>query len=296
MPIHQFDFDDINNPRKMTDQRFDPRSRTEDVERRPNPTTLPVAHEAKPRDDILFERQNVNMPEEIHEILPQGYRTMDRGIKNYFSGIQVPTRDSVRLMGVRVSGGDKPYLVWAQDLKRGRVQLPVMAIKRESDEHNPMKFNPAHFHYMSKRFLDPDGTRVALAYRPVPSLISYTLSVWAEHKRDLEYIFYQVRARFNPVASFMVEDEHLRGEVFMKYNGMTVAVDDEVPADQRQNKRYDYSITMEGWLPLPEKVVPTVLGRVTSFREHSGKIPKGDVLDIVHGKDVLNVAQLRIGD
>jgi hypothetical protein len=293
MPVHEFDFDDSNNPRKMTDQRFDPRNRTEGVERRPNSTVLPVAHEAKPRDDILFERQNVNISEEIHEILPQGYRTMDRGIKNYFSGIQVPTKDSVRLMGVRISGGDKPYLVWAQDLRRGRVQLPVMAIRREGDEHNPMKFNPAHLHYMSKRFLDPDGTRVALAYRPVPALISYTLSAWAEHKRDLEYIFYQIRARFNPIASFMVEDEHIRGEVIMKYEGMTVAVDDEVPADQRQNKRYDYSITMEGWLPLPEKVVPTVLGRVTSFREHSSKIPKGDVLDVIHGKDVLNVAQLR---
>lgn len=294
-PIYEFDFS--NDPqaiRNLTDMKFDPRSPTrEDVEPRPKIPTLPPAMDAKPRDDLWFERQNVDIAEEIREVLPQGYRTMDRGIKNYFAGIQIPTKDDVRLMQVRITGGDKPYLVWAQDLRRGRVLLPVMAIKREDEEDNPMKFSPAHFHYMSKRFLDPSGTRVALTFRPVPSLIKYTLSVWAEHKRDLSYALYQIRTRFNPVAEFMVEDEHLRGSVFMKYNGMTSVIDDEVPADQRANKRYDFSITMEGWLPLPEKVVPTILGRVTTLREGVNKIPTGDVLEVVSGKDVLNTAQIR---
>ena len=291
MPIYDFNF---SSPRNMTDQRFDPRSRTEEnVEKRPAIAPLIIAADAKPRDDIWFERQNIDMAEEIHEILPQGYRTMDRGLKNYFSGMQVPTTDGIRLMQVRMSGGDKPYLVWAQDLRRGRVQLPVMSVKRETDEHNPMKYSPANFHYMARRFLDPSGTRIALTYRPVASLIKYSLSVWAEHKRDLEYILYQLRARFNPSAEFMVEDEHLRGSVFMKYNGMTSAIDDEMPADQRSNKRYDFSITMEGWLPLPEKTVPSILGRVTTLHEDTGKIPTGDILEGVTGKDMLNVAQIR---
>lgn len=295
MTIHEFEF--VDTPRSMTDQQYTPRSRNkEDQEPRPKQTTLPVAQEAKPRDDIFFERLNVNVAEEIHEILPQGFRTMDRGIKNYFMGMKVPTNDGARLLQVRITGGDKPYLVWAQDLKRGRVRLPIMAIKREDDSHNPMKYSPAHWHYMSKRFLDPSGTRIALAFRPVPSLINYTLSIWAEHKRDLEYVFYQVRTRFNPVAEFLVEDEHIRGSVFMKYNGMTVASDDEVPADQRQNKRYDISVEMEGWLPLPEKVVPSILGRVGSFKEGVSKIPTGEVLETILGKQILNAAQIRRND
>ena len=291
MTIHNFD--NVENPRKMVDQQFAPRSPNLDEQPRPNQTTLPVAIDAKPSDDILFERMNINVAEEVREILPQGYRTMDRGIKNYFSGIQVPTKDGSRIMQVRITGGDKPYLIWAQDLKRGRVYLPVMAIKRSDDAHYESKFSPAYYHYMSKRYLDPSGTRIALAYRPVPSLINYTLSIWAEHKRDLEYIFYQIRTRFNPCAEFFAEDEHLRGSVFMKYNGMTVASDDEVPADQRQNKRYDITIVMEGWIPLPEKIVPSIVGRVASFKEGIAKIPKGEVLDVILGKQILNTAQIK---
>jgi hypothetical protein len=213
---------------------------------------------------------------------------MDRGIKNYFSGMQVPTKNGIKMMSVRISGGDKPYLIWAQDLSLGRVTLPVMSIKRESDEFNFEKFSPAHTHYMSKRFLDPEGTKIALAYRPVPALINYSLSVWAEHKRDLEYIKYQIQTRFHPIAEYMVEDEHLRGSIVLKWNGMTPQVDDELPPDQRANKRYDYSITMEGWLPLPEKIVPSILGRAIALKEDTGAI-----LDVAAGKDVLSVAQIR---
>jgi hypothetical protein len=176
-------------------------------------------------------------------------------------------------MQVRVSGGDKPYLIWAPDLRRGRVTLPVMSIRRESDEFYFPKFSPAHFHYMAKKFVDSERSRVELIYRPVPTLINYSLSVWAEHKIDLEYIQYQIKIRFNPVAEFFVEDDHIRGTVFVKCTGMSSAVDDDVPADQRQNKRYDFTMTMEGWLPLPTKVVPTILGRVLTFKEQLGPEP-----------------------
>jgi hypothetical protein len=291
--IYNFEFDQSTNPTKLTDQRFDQKDEDGRLQRRPATSAIPTAIDAEKRTTLWFERQNVNLPEEIREFLPIGYRTMDRGLKNYFSGIQVPTKDGIKMMGVRISGGDKPYLVWAQDLRLGRVTLPVMSVRRENDEFNFQKFSPAHFHWMSKRFLDPEGTRIALAYRPIPSLINYSLSVWAEHKRDLEYINYQVRTRFNPVAEFMVEDEHMRGSVFLKYSGMTVSVDDEMPPDQRANKRYDYSIQMEGWLPIPEKVVPSILGRVMSLKDGTKSLVTGEILDVVLGKDVLNTAQVR---
>lgn len=256
------------------------------------PAVFTKMKEETKRTTIWFEDQNINKAEEVREILPQGFRTMDRGIKNYFAGIRVPTKDGVRLMQVRVSGGDKPYLIWAQDLKRGRVNLPVMSIKREGEEQFMEKFSPAHYHYFQKRFIDSDMTRIALSYRPIPVKINYALSVWAEHKRDLEYITYQVRSRFHPIAEFLVEDEYLRFSIIMHYNGMTPAVDDEIPPDQRANKRYDFSIQVEGYLPLPEKVVPSILGRVTSFRDGS-IMNYGDVLQNIHGKMVLSSVQVR---
>jgi hypothetical protein len=293
VPIYDFDFARMS-PKAWTDQRFSPKDGKGRPEKRlAIAQRAEVGYEAKPKEDIWFERQNVDIAQEVHEILPQGYRTMDRGMKNYFSGMPVPTKDGLRLLQVRLSGGDKPYLIWAQDLKVGRVKLPVMAIRRENDEHYPMKFSPAHGHWMAKRYLDSECSRIALSYRPVSALIGYTLSVWAEHKRDLEYINYQLRRRFHPVAEFMVEDEHLRGSVFIKYNGMTVAVDDEVPADQRSNKRYDYNLQIEGWMPLPEKVVPSILGQVTSLREGVGRLNTGELLETFSGKSDLPLVQIK---
>jgi len=293
MPVYKFDYDDGQNPQKMVDQRSLPRDSQGERTIPRSIAQFPIRDTA-PRDDIWFERQNVNLAEEIHESLTPGYRAMDRGIKNYFSGMQVPTKDGSRIMQVRVSGGDKPYLIWAQDLKRGRVSLPVMSIKRESDEFFFPKFSPAHFHHMARRYLDSQATRMELIFRPVPTLINYSLSVWGEHKRDIEYIQYQFKIRFNPAAEFYVEDEHIRGTVFMKCTGMTNAVDDDVPADQRANKRYDFAVTMEGWLPLPTKVVPTILGRVLTLKERIGSEEAyGSFLENVLGKQDAPVINVR---
>ena len=282
MSIHSFDFDNgvIADGKKLTSIQFDP-MHGDEIERQPQIAQSFGEYTRKTK--LWFEDQNIDGTTEIREILPQGLRTMDRGIKNYFSGIKVPTAGGVKLMGVRISGGDKPYLTWAQDLKRGRVTLPVMAIKREGDEPFPEKYSPAHYHYMNKRFLGPEMTHISLGYRPLPLKINYTLSVWAEHRRDLEYIFYQVRTRFHPTAAFYVEDEHMRAELIMHYNGMSSAVDDETPPDQRQNKRYDYNIMMEGYLPLPNRVVPSILGKVTTLKD-GGERFFGDVLQTMEGK------------
>ena len=286
MSIYNFSWDDSPNPQKLTDMNLRPKTAEGKKEEQPaiptSPPALPIAG-GQQRTDLWFERQNVSLAEEIKDNLPQGYRTMDRGLKNYFAGMQIPTKDGIKMMGVRVSGGDKPYLVWAQDLRMGRVTLPCMSISRESDADYPQKYSPAYGHWMSKRFLNQEGSRVALIPRPVPALINYTLSVWAEHKRDLEYIFTQVRTRFNPIAEFFCEDEFLRGGVILRYNGQTVKVDTDIPADQRSNKRYDFAVTMEGWLPLPERMMPTILGRVTSLED--GLIPtRATVLDVISGK------------
>jgi len=280
MALYAFDFNH-SDARKLQTTQLQPLQQDGSIERRP--AIAQAFKTSIKKDDIWFEKQNINFVEEVRDILPQGYKTMDRGIKNYFSGIRVPTKDGLKMMGVRISGGDKPYLVWAQDLRRGRMVLPIMSIKRDNEEFFVEKFSPAHYHYFGKRFLDQDCTRIALSYRPIPCKITYTLSLWAEFKRDLEYILYQIRSRFHPIAEFKIEYEHNRMSLILHYNGMTTAFDDEVPADQRANKRYDVSLMMEGYLPLPEKVVPSILGRVVTMKD-GGALHYGDVLQNMQGK------------
>jgi hypothetical protein len=112
--------------------------------------------------------------------------------------------------------------------------------------------------------------RVAKVYRPVPFLVDYNLLVWAEEKMDLEFILYQVMIRFNPLAEFIMFDEHIQGAVQLRFGGYTDASDKEAPFDQQQLKRYEFKMTAEAWLPLPEKIVPTVLGTNTVLREGRG--------------------------
>lgn len=283
MSVYEFDFGDMN-PQKWVNQDRDPKDAEGLLELNPNMPKFPIVGvDNVPRDDIFFERLNIDISQEVHEILPSGFRTMDRGVKNFFSNWPIPTTNGLKMMQVRIAGGDKPYLTWAQDLKRGRITLPVMAIKRENSTFHAEKFSPEG-HYTSMRYLGVDRSRIAGAFRPVPALITYTCSTWAEHKKDLEIINYQFLRKFNPAAEFVIEDEHLRGSVFMKCDDSSCLVDDEVPPDQRQNKRMDYRITIEGWLPLPEKFVPTILGQVVCLKEGESKYAGGTVLDTWRGK------------
>jgi hypothetical protein len=69
----------------------------------------------------------------------------------------------------------------------------------------------------------------------------------------------------------------------MHFNGATPHVDDDVPADTRGNKRYDFAIQIEGYLPLPEKVVPSILGKVTTLKD-GGEQSYGTVLQTIQGR------------
>ncbi len=285
LPAYNFDFSQNADAKVFSDQQFTPLNRKGDIERLPEISPSPLRNLEGMKRTRLFNQQNVDISEEIREMLPQGFRTMDRGIKNYFNGIRVPTKDGIKMMQTRISGGDKPYLIWAQDIKRGRVSLPVMSIKRENQEYFVEKFSTPHGLYFRKRFANCEGSSIVLTNRPVPCKVNYSLSVWAEHKRDLEYIQYQIVTRFNPIAEFLTEDEYLKMTLVLHYDGMTTAVDDEVPPDQRQNKRYDYNIHMEGYLPLPERIVPSILGRVTTLRDGNQQT-FGEILQEIQGKGV----------
>jgi hypothetical protein len=210
-------------------------------------------------------------PSHLEEFLIPGFRSLDDAMKQYFSGIRVPTKDSYRFMRTKIAGGDKSLLLWKDDLKEGRARLPLAAISREGAEFNAEKFSPPH-HPMSTRFLSRRGDQAAMVFRPTPWLVEYNLTIWAEHKRDAEYILYQILSRFNPLAEFRMSDGKIDGSVQLRFGGSTDASDKETGFDQNANVRYEVTATAEAWLPLPEKIVKTVLGRVTTLQEKLGEI------------------------
>lgn len=210
-------------------------------------------------------------PYHTEEFLIPGFRSLDEAMKLYFSGLRVPTKDSYRFMRVKIAGGDKSLLSWADDLKEGRAKLPVASISREGHEFLPEKFSPAYAP-IGKRFVSSRGDQIALTYRPVPYLVSYNITIWTERKRDMEYIMYQIMTRFNPMAEFRMTDGKVAGSVQLRYGNVTDASDKEMGFDQYATVRYELTTQAEAWLPLPERIVKTVMGRVGNVREQTGSI------------------------
>jgi hypothetical protein len=252
----------------------------------PQPVSPPVSaistRSTTPKRKRMYNQTNVNNPEEISVQLIPALHHVDNGIKRYFSNLQVPTDDSVRTdqVPVRIAGGDKTTLYWKQairgELRNGRIKLPVMSINRESFEFNPLKFSPAYMP-VARRFANSDGSRMALTYRPYPVLLNYTLSMWAERKRDIDYMLFQIAPRFNGgLAEFSVDAGIVTGTIVMKMNNYTDNSDIEKEASDLALVQYDMSITAEAWIPLPEKIVPTVLGAAVTLVED----PTGEFLEV----------------
>lgn len=219
-------------------------------------------------------------PEYVEEYLVQGFRSLDEAMKNYWSGMRVPVKDSYRFMRVKVAGGDKSLLIWRDQLKDGRVRLPVGSLSRTGHEFNPEKFSPAYLP-MVLRYTSNRMDRVAKVYRPVPFLVSYDLICWANYKRDADYVLHQVLTRFNPLAEFTMWDKHVQGSVQLRFEGSTDASDKEIGFDQRAKIRYEYKMVAEAWLPLPETVVPTVKGHAVVFKEAVSDLERAISADIL---------------
>jgi hypothetical protein len=56
----------------------------------------------------------------------------------------------------------------------------------------------------------------------------------------------------------------------MSFGGMSDQSDKEASFDQHRLIKYDFSITAEAWLPLPERLLPTVIGSVLSVKDYGG--------------------------
>lgn len=205
-------------------------------------------------------------PDYIEDHDRQGFRYLDSAMKAYWSGIQIPTKDAVKPLRVKIAGGDKSIMAWQDSIRDGRVALPVASLNRVSAEFDKTRFSPP-YHPMAVRHLSARRNMAALIRRPAPYLVEYEMIVWAEWKKDAECILDQILTRFNMTACFRTEDGHLHGEVILHHRGWTDASDKEIGADQKAKVRYEFRMSAEAWLSLPDVVVPTVLGRVTSLRE-----------------------------
>lgn len=218
-----------------------------------------------------FDGSQPIQPYTVEEFVMPGFRALDEAMKTYWSGIRVPTKESFRFMRVKIAGGDKTLLVWADDLKEGRVRLPLAAISRDSHDFNEMKFSPS-YHAMGVRYVNGNYSQAVKIFRPVPFKVAYSFILWAEHKRDMEHIIFQILPRFNSLAEFRMYDGKLSGNVQLQYGGMSDASDKESGSDQQASVRYEVNMTAEAWLPLPEVLTPTVLGRPTVIKEITGDI------------------------
>jgi len=261
MPVHDFSF----RPRK-------PHTAGQVTETTPSiPKKIPGHPDLDKETTITFDPINTNTPEDIRSILPIGFYGVDEGVLKYFSGIIIPTKDDQREMKVRIAGGDKTFLYWKQQLDANRIQLPVMSINRTGFRWDATRFTPP-YRWTKQRFVNSDGSRAALMYRPWPCQVDYTFSIWGERKRDVEYATYQIVTRFNPLAELKIEYETVKGNIRGKLGDVTDSSDIDIGANELAKVRYDLSSTWEAWLPLPEKVVPTILGRVGIVAEDSGVI------------------------
>lgn len=246
---------------------------------RPAPGQFPTAakqlsHAQGGRSNILTGGPVVD-PTDVEDFLIPGFHALDGAMKMYWSGMRVPTRDAYRFCRMKVAGGDKSLLIWRDDIVNGRVRLPVASLNRTKIEFNKDRFSPPYLS-MAMKYPNRRGDRVLLVYRPTPWLVEYQMSLWTEHKRDAEFVKFQVLTRFNPLAVFRMSDGHLQGDITLRFGGAADQSEKEAPADQGRLVKYDFTMTAEAWLPLPERLLPTVLGHVVSVKD-----PNGDVIQSI---------------
>lgn len=238
----------------------------------PNVVATPGSEDE--RDDFHYNGLNVDdtintaFQEEVREVLVPGFKLMDRGIKNYFSGIRIPVNkgtEQYRMLNVKISGADESTFYADKSIIGGRLQPPYLAITRTGETPDPSRFTPAHLPFR-RRHLN-NGKRMELIYRPVPYLIDYTLDIWGEHKHDVEHALYVISSRFNPIASYYLDEQHVTYEVVLKSISHTDQSDLEPEAGTHAEIRKSITVQMEAWLPLPTKIVPTILAKPISIKE-----------------------------
>jgi hypothetical protein len=227
---------------------------------------IPLGTQGQVEDTI-----NVNYVEEVRETYINGFGFVDRAIKNYFSGIRVPSgqhgTEQHKMVPVKIAGGDASTLIYAdEDIRGGRLKLPIIAITRTGHNFDEKRFSPAYLNWFKRH--KNNGRRMEINSRPTPYNVDYTIDIWAEYKHDVEFINYAITSRFNPVASFYLTDiSDITYELFLKFNSGTDNSELETDAETRGKRLYQINIQAEAWLPLPSRIIPTILSNPMSVKE-----------------------------
>ncbi len=225
-------------------------------------------HLPQPKIEITHDPINTDHADvNEHDVL--GFRVFDEAIKDWLKDMfkNVPTVSSgLKAAEVRIAGENRAYLMRKADLESGRIKLPVVSVDRTSSSYYEEEFSPP-YHPLRIRYTDCSRTAAAKIFRPVPYLLEYTISWWTEHKKDAEWMLYELLPRFNPLCEIVVEDTQWRGPLTMRLGDWKDDSDKSQDAKQKEFKKYVMDITAEAWLPLPDQIVKTVVGRVQTIEE-----------------------------
>jgi hypothetical protein len=240
----------------------------------------PIQVPSLEKKDISIVDEAINYaPEEVREVASRGFFALDDGLKNWMSGIKIPTLDSYKIANVHVVTQDRSILSWAQEFIDGRVSLPVISIQRTSWTFDPTRFTPPYVP-IRKEYTDNTMRRVRQIYRPIPFKVDYSIFMWCEFKKDAEYIDNHIITRSNPLGIFYVEDEYYSQQARVKHTGSSDNSDIDI-VKERAKVIYNANLQVEYAIPINEKIVPTVLGRVATVKES----PVGEIFDVYRVDD-----------
>lgn len=273
MSIHDFDFNNFQDHNVRTSYVDQPRSDEGRVA-----VSSPISPSFTANDDCgdcgdicVEDNIDINFIEDVREVYVPGFKLMDKGIKNYFSGIRIPIgkgNEEYVLMPVRIAGADQDALIYAdKNIKGGRLTLPFLSIHRTNEIYDNKRYSPPILPIY--RHMNCNGRKSESVYRPVPYLIDYTLEIISEHKADAEYALFAIVSKLNPIGSYFLEEPSMgiSHEVIISPKGSSDNSDLESDGEQRTYIKKTITIQMEGWLPVPTKVVSNILATPISIRE-----------------------------
>jgi hypothetical protein len=284
MSIHDFDFSNFNDSR---DQEYDyvskPKIEVGNNKSSPKIDDLGDSGNNANCDQCVdcknnvagIDPINVNFVDKVNEVNVAGFKLMDKGIKNYFSGIRIPIGkglEEYKILPVRITGADPEALIYSdKNLIGGRLELPILAISRKSENYDPKRYTPPIKHIY--RHILCNGKKSELLYRPSPFLIEYSLEIWSEHKAEAEYALYSIISKLNPVGSYFIEEPSMKMslEVILHPKGSADESDLESDSENRAQVKRSINLTMEGWLPVPSKEVSNILAKPIAIKEGIGK-------------------------
>ncbi len=228
----------------------------------------------EPKSRILND-QNIDHTEDHVNTLEHEFLHVDRGMLDYFSNLECPSKDGTRSEKVkaRIAGGDKSILIWEKELEPGskRVKLPVISINRGGASPNATKRSPTampvDWTYVNQ------GKRARLSFAPQAWVISYTITIWTNQKADTEYILRQISDRFDHGMQdrFRIETENHVGQAIIELKSITPNSDIDVDSETQPKVRYDMEFQVEAWVPRGTVIVPTILGEVITIHEMDGQ-------------------------